>query len=442
MPLSVSFQGQSWKKQQSTAAVCGPESASTVPPPPASWENRGARPPPGGGGGDSPVLGSGGGRGRGRSRLAFFPANDDGGSSRSPSPAGPVAAGLGGSRGYGFLSNSPPPVGGVGVGERDSRRWWSGSESTSPRQRQQQQQQQQQRQRQRSLSPPRVRGRGLGMPEEDEDGVVLHVACLPVTGGDGGQAMMGVLKVQLRCGGEGASCFSSSVGFVVVVTSGPAGLLRCCHRLVGVAMSLCSEDACRCVPRRRCRDGARRHLQTEVATQEKNSTFTPKHLPSLGRLYLSTLTLSSLYLQAWRQQHLRQRRGDESNRAPDNGFAFAGGEMAALGVLAGQAAAALRRLGAEAAEKEGVMQELDAAAADRASEIQVRNKDRYTAVVWCWPTEGARESDWGGLSVPQSVQVGVQTRRWPMTACCRIPRETSTALGIVFQWRVGGAACH
>lgn len=31
--------------------------------------------------------------------------------------------------------------------------------------------------------------------EEEEEGVVLHVACLPVTGGDGGQAMMGVLKV-------------------------------------------------------------------------------------------------------------------------------------------------------------------------------------------------------------------------------------------------------
>lgn len=56
----------------------------------------------------------------------------------------------------------------------------------------------------------------------------------------------------------------------------------------------------------------------------------------------------------------------------DNGFT--GGEMAALGVLAGQAAAALRRLGAETAEKEGVLQELDAAAADRASESQVNNK--------------------------------------------------------------------
>lgn len=186
-PLStVSFQGQCWKKkQQQPVAGRDPGSASTAPPPPASWENHGARPP-----GGSPVLGSGGGggggRGRGRSRLAFFPANDDYGSSRSPSPAGPVGAVVG-ARGYGFLSNSPPPVGG-GVGGRDSRRWWSESESPSPRQRQEQ--------RQRSLSPSRARRAGVGMPKEEEDeGVVLHVACLPVTGGDGGQAMVGVLKV-------------------------------------------------------------------------------------------------------------------------------------------------------------------------------------------------------------------------------------------------------
>lgn len=46
--------------------------------------------------------------------------------------------------------------------------------------------------------------------------------------------------------------------------------------------------------------------------------------------------------------------------------------MAALGVLAGQAAAALRRLGAEATEREGELQKLDAAAVDRASETQVK----------------------------------------------------------------------
>lgn len=45
--------------------------------------------------------------------------------------------------------------------------------------------------------------------------------------------------------------------------------------------------------------------------------------------------------------------------------------MAALGVVAGQAAAALRRLGAEAAEREGMLQKLDAAAADKAGETQV-----------------------------------------------------------------------
>lgn len=199
VPSSVSFQGQVWKKSQSVSAVSRPESASTVPPPPASWGNHGARPSDGGAG--SPVLGGGGGRGR--SRLAFFPANDDGGSSRSPSPAGPVGAGFGGARGYGFLSNSPPPVG----GERDSRRWWSGSESPSPRHRQQPQQQQQ-RQWQRSMSPLRARRRGVGLPEEEEEdeGVVFHVACLPVTGGDGGQAMMGVLKVKPRCRQGVGSC--------------------------------------------------------------------------------------------------------------------------------------------------------------------------------------------------------------------------------------------
>ncbi|CAM9480146.1 unnamed protein product, partial [Hapterophycus canaliculatus] len=258
-PLSVAFRG--WKKREAVDA--GLESASTVPPPPASWEDRRHRVP----GGVSPVVGSGGGgggggSGRGRSHLAFFPASDDRGSSRSPSPAG--AAGLGASRGYGFLSSSPPPV---GEAEGRGARWWSESESSpSPRHRQHHRHH---RQRQRSPSPARRGPTGAGVGgEEGEEGVVLAVACLPVTGGDGGQAMMGVLKI-------------------------------------------------------------------------------------------------------WREQEQKQRRACGGQRAPDPGFSSS--EMAALSILAGQAAAALRRLGAEATDREGVLEELDAAAADRIGEAEKRD---------------------------------------------------------------------
>ncbi|CAM9758892.1 unnamed protein product [Ectocarpus sp. 4 AP-2014] len=74
-------------------------------------------------------------------------------------------------------------------------------------------------------------------------------------------------------------------------------------------------------------------------------------------------------LKAWREQ---QNRGDEGHRPPDKGFS--GGEMAALAVVAGQAAAALRRVGAAASEREEVLQELDAAAADRVDETQKREE--------------------------------------------------------------------
>lgn len=185
-PLSAAFRG--WKKGATTDA--GPESASTVPPPPASWEDRRNRAP----GGDSPVPDSGGGRGR--SRLAFFPASDGYGSSRSPSPAG--RAGLGGSRGYGFMSSSPPPAGEAAAGR--GTRFWSKSESSPSPGRNRQHQR-----RQRSPSLAR-RGRtgAAAAAAEDEEGAVVAVACLPVTGGAGGQAMMGVLKVgesvAMRCG--------------------------------------------------------------------------------------------------------------------------------------------------------------------------------------------------------------------------------------------------
>ncbi|CAN0057122.1 unnamed protein product, partial [Ectocarpus sp. 8 AP-2014] len=251
-PLSVSFQG--WKKRAVTGP--SPDSASTLLPPPASWNHRRSRSPDG-----SPVPGVGG-SGRGPSRLAFFPASDDCGSSRSPSPAGRAGAGAGAgaARGYGFVSKSPPPGGGG--------RWWSESESPSPRRRR--------RQRQRSPSPVRAGGIGMGGREEEEDeedADLLFVACLPVACGDGGQAMMGVLKA------------------------------------------------------------------------------------------------SESWLLAWREQ---QHRGDEGHRPPDKGFS--GGEMAALAVVAGQAAAALRRVGAAASEREEVLQELDAAAADRVDETQKREE--------------------------------------------------------------------
>lgn len=71
--------------------------------------------------------------------------------------------------------------------------------------------------------------------------------------------------------------------------------------------------------------------------------------------------------------------GDESNRTYRQGFS--GGEMAALGVVAGQAAAALRRLGVEEADREGVLQKLDAAAADRVDEGQVK----ITRWWWVFP---------------------------------------------------------
>ncbi|CBJ48333.1 hypothetical protein Esi_0002_0075 [Ectocarpus siliculosus] len=72
---------------------------------------------------------------------------------------------------------------------------------------------------------------------------------------------------------------------------------------------------------------------------------------------------------AWREQ---QHRGDEGHRPPDKGFS--GREMAALAVVAGQAAAALRRVGAAASEREEVLEELDAAAADRVDETQKREE--------------------------------------------------------------------
>ncbi|CAN0552153.1 unnamed protein product, partial [Ectocarpus sp. 12 AP-2014] len=248
-PLSVSFRG--WKKRAVTGP--SPDSASTLLPPPASWDHRRSRSPNG-----SPVPGVGG-SGRGPSRLAFFPASDDCGSSRSPSPAGRAGAGAGAAWGYGFVSKSPPPGGGG--------RWWSESESPSPRRRR--------RQRQRSPSPLRAGGIGMGgrEEEEEEDAELLFVACLPVACGYGGQAMMGVLKA------------------------------------------------------------------------------------------------SESWLLAWREQ---QHRGDEGHRPPDKGFS--GGEMTALAVVAGQAAAALRRVGSAASEREEVLQELDAAAAGRVDETQKREE--------------------------------------------------------------------
>lgn len=80
-------------------------------------------------------------------------------------------------------------------------------------------------------------------------------------------------------------------------------------------------------------------------------------------------TILFFHFQAWRQHH-KQQGGGESNRGSLQGFS--GGEMAALGVVAGQAAAALRRLGVEEAEREGASQKLDAAAADRVDEMQVK----------------------------------------------------------------------
>lgn len=81
-------------------------------------------------------------------------------------------------------------------------------------------------------------------------------------------------------------------------------------------------------------------------------------------------TLGSRTFQAWRQHHSHLQGGDQSNPAYRQGFS--GGEMAALGVVAGQAAAALRRLGVEEADRKGALQKLDEAAAGRVDEMQVK----------------------------------------------------------------------
>lgn len=133
----------------------------------------------------------------------------------------------------------------------------------------------------------------------------------------------------------------------------------------------------------------------EHSEQQPKTPRSPPHSLSLSLRVVGTYAALPAIPQAWREQ---QHRGDEGHRPPDKGFS--GGEMAALAVVAGQAAAALRRVGAAASEREEVLQELDAAAADRVDETQVewirfRMVGVYICLLWggvgrvCWSGGGA-----------------------------------------------------
>lgn len=166
------------------------------------------------------------------------------------------------------------------------------------------------------------------------------------------------------------------------------------------------------------RPNKNRHtISPRLAPKNKHLSF--PGTPACNAQHITLL----LYLQVWRQQHPRRQRGGESDRAPDTGFA--GGEMAALGVLAGQAAAALRRLGAEAAEKEGVLQELGAAEADRASETQVKETTK-TLLSFCFPGTD-RERKGGGRGCLGFDEPG-RARRKSGGQCPDTPTCPCTAL--------------
>lgn len=127
-------------------------------------------------------------------------------------------------------------------------------------------------------------------------------------------------------------------------------------------------------------------------THIENSGQQQNTLNSLSLRAVGTYAALPAPPQAWREQ---QHRGDEGHLPPDKGFS--GGEMAALAVVAGQAAAALRRVGAAASEREGVLQELDAAAADRVDETQVEwIRSRMVGVYLCLLWGGAGRVCWRG----------------------------------------------